>query len=704
MTLTPITFLFTNKTQLLTVQQMEQSTDEDDQEIAENIQNRIFYEEHTHDQILGLVRTYKDQGRGYLDSVTELAHVFVRMLEGYSKQNADMQIRSKRRAKKKAQQSNPDNNPDAEEHNSEDEVETAKRTTNERKFDFQKFAGRLSTQGCVNTYISLLKGYQDLSAEQLKRAHRYFYRVAFKLDICTMLFRVDIIQLLYNMIKGPSPLSKEAPTFRDWEELSRQIFKKLTKRLKEHPELMVEMLFSKIPSTVYYLEHGQELETYKSTPRAPVEWEVKPGIALGDRISLVTEVIVSENKFDAVTWIKDELARAITERKAWEDANAAQQSLSAVSASAEGESSAVEPQPVEAVQPPMFLLTKPSSQTQTGVFKSPKIRLLLSLLSIERLDAVDEPGATYLIPSATSSEALSQSLSKIHSGERGDTLNSYNDAKPASTYLRRKAAAVETDDDGRVVIHSDSEGEESFDEATLFPLGPGPTARKPDHEPSSKGKKLKRLKRNREEPDDEEKLKKAKMRREKEKDKRKKIKSDAFIHESDEEWDAERDAEFFKNEELWRAKMGMSLVQIEEATKRAEMKKRKGEDDEVVEKKKKRRLSASDSEDEDQSDDERRVEKEVLVINSDSDSDSASDASDKEDSDEKMSDDEDTPLTSQPKEPVLNIPGDANKENEVAKNIGTKDSDDDSEDDIPVKRVAKRNVRGGFVMVDSDSE
>src|SRR5882672_2887429 len=65
---------------LLTVQEMSESALEDDQEIAENIQNRIFYEESTHDRIITILRSYKDQGFGYLDACTELSHVFLRML------------------------------------------------------------------------------------------------------------------------------------------------------------------------------------------------------------------------------------------------------------------------------------------------------------------------------------------------------------------------------------------------------------------------------------------------------------------------------------------------------------------------------------------------------------------------------------------------------------------------------------------------
>ena len=52
---------------LLTVQEMCQSPLEEDQDIAENIQNRIFYEESTHDRVRAVLAGYKDQGLGYLD-------------------------------------------------------------------------------------------------------------------------------------------------------------------------------------------------------------------------------------------------------------------------------------------------------------------------------------------------------------------------------------------------------------------------------------------------------------------------------------------------------------------------------------------------------------------------------------------------------------------------------------------------------------
>jgi replication fork protection complex subunit Tof1/Swi1 len=68
---------------LLTVQEMLESGNEEDEEIAENILSRIFYEEETHDRVANIAKNYKDQGFEYLDACTELTHTYLRVLEAY---------------------------------------------------------------------------------------------------------------------------------------------------------------------------------------------------------------------------------------------------------------------------------------------------------------------------------------------------------------------------------------------------------------------------------------------------------------------------------------------------------------------------------------------------------------------------------------------------------------------------------------------
>ena len=315
---------------LLTVHEMSESALEDDQEIAENIQNRIFYEESTHDRIFTILRSYKDQGFGYLDAVTELSHVFLRMLERYAKQNVDMQIRSKRRARKiKKKQVHAKGTGDEEDgHVSENEdIQQAQKTVSERKFDFTRFVAKFVNQSSVNTFVAFARYFQELDAEQLKRAHRFFHRVAFKMELGVLLCRVDILQLFHKMMKGPGGLDPESPAYKEWDDLVKHFFRQVVKKVRERPELVVEMLFSKIPATLFFLEHGYDREPPSRAPRAPADLEVKPGMELPDQIGVAVGVLVNQSKSDALRWVRDVLTSAVEERKAWEGADEARKVL-----------------------------------------------------------------------------------------------------------------------------------------------------------------------------------------------------------------------------------------------------------------------------------------------------------------------------------------------------------------------------------------
>ena len=308
---------------LLIVQEMAQSPLEDDQEIAENIQNRIFYEETTHDRIIAILRGYKDQGFGYLDACTEVAHVFLRMLEQYSKQNTSLHVRSKRRSRKRkkaAERQNGEVNADQAQYDASEEEDRAEieKVSRERKFDFSRFCVKFMTQPCIDTFVAFTRYYHDLSAEQLKRAHRFFYRVAFKQEVSVMLFRVDIIALFNKMIKGPDGLDRGHAMFREWDELVRQVLKKMLKKLEERPELYIEMLFSKIRSSVYFLEHGKEEESPSSRPRPPAVLEVKGAMTRDEQLGVAVAVLLKNEKVEHIDWVVRLITNAANERQSWE--------------------------------------------------------------------------------------------------------------------------------------------------------------------------------------------------------------------------------------------------------------------------------------------------------------------------------------------------------------------------------------------------
>lgn len=564
---------------LHTVAEMLDSPMEDDQEIAENTLNRIFYEQTTHDRITAMLRSVKDQGFSYLDAVTDLAHTFIRLLERYAKQNTDMQVRSIRRTRKKKQARAEALGEGVDMPNDRvlevEDVAEAQRVSTERNFDFKRFSARFVNQATIETFARLLTYYKELTTEQLKRTHRFFYRAAFKMDQSVFLMRLDYIQLMYNMIRGPEPMNREDPTFKDWEELSKQVFRKLQKKMEQRPALAVEILFTKIPNTSYYLEHGFDKEVPKKTPRLPAEMEVKPGMDSEQQISVAVTILVNQAKSDALAWVKSVLNEAADERSAWEAEHQAQLLLAAeheqpaeepeaereAEAEAPAEDAAhdrVSAQPNEAPQPekplPNPILVKADTDERRAAMSKDKfLRLLLSLINFEKLEIgdsdIERDGilTSWTIPGKLTSDELRKSAELISRFEF--TPPSYEEGKTAEDFVRRKTAAGGARQaqaegarqrPGQLDSASESEGGSiaSDLDAELFPAG-GPTARKPDHQ-------RKRIARRRDKHAKdslipEEVLEaRREAKRKAEREKTAKIKSQLFISPSDDESDDER--------------------------------------------------------------------------------------------------------------------------------------------------------------------
>ncbi|KAL9595687.1 MAG: hypothetical protein Q9219_006283 [cf. Caloplaca sp. 3 TL-2023] len=588
---------------LLIVQDMAESPLDYDQFIAENIQNRIFYEETTHDRIVAVLRGYKDQGFGYLDSCTELSHVFLRMLERYSRENVHLQVRSKRRARRKKKaaairRGEIDANDDDAASEMEDVAE-AERVSRERKFDFNRFAARFTTQACIDTFVKFTRFYDDLTTEQLKRAHRFFYRVAFKQEISVMLFRVDYFVLFNRMIKGPDPLDRTSSAYAEWDELVRQLIKRMVKKMKERPELAVEMLFSKIPSTVFYLENGYEKQTISSKPRAPAALEVRGAMTRDEQIGVAVAVLY-EQKVDAVDWVMKVLSNAASERQSWEAESAARRSENEPGA----ESSEQDP------KAPSIVIHPDTEERRIAIFKDAKLRLLMTLAGFERFGIDDEPDATWIISSSLKARQLHETYEIIQKHRENPVMEyGKDDPVPAKEMLRRKPTARTK----RAEYDDEPEGDAAADESDnefLFGGG-GPTNTGPRIAAAAleqlKKKRRKRRKSSASDDeaagslDDETREHRRKAREAADREKRKKIKSAEFVHDSED--DEEADRIFFEREELRRKGQAKKVMEVLRAgmVDGKEKRKKSGKDEggEIRRKKKKQRTVESVSEDED---------------------------------------------------------------------------------------------------------
>ncbi|KAJ5935633.1 hypothetical protein N7466_005180 [Penicillium verhagenii] len=683
---------------LLTVQEMAVSPIEDDQEVAENIQNRIFYEETTHERVIAIMRGYKDQGFGYLDAATELTHVFLRMLERYSKENADMQVRSRqraRRSKKKAAQANgQDDAADNEEaQNSEDEdLAEVNLAVKERAFDFKRFAAKFCNQKCVDTFVAFTGFYRELSSEQLKRAHRYFYRIAFKQEMTVLLFRLDIIKLFHGMIKGPGGIDSSDPVFKEWEELVRQLIRRLIKKIDQRPAMITELLFSKMSATSFYLEFGHEKQTIASTRRAPADLEFtsKETTTTEAKLGIVAGALALDGRADLAKWVVEVLSSAASERESWE---------------AQDEARRAEDPEATSTPHPMIYVKARDEFCQNAMFSNAKLRLLMGVIGFERIGLEDVFGASWVIPPNLTSSDLRDAISNI-SQTLVNPMPEGSTEDPRTLLARKNISARNSEARELVDVNfgSESEGEDNVPDGFLFPPNPRSKSNALDDLKKKRKKKKTKMASEHEPLDDETLEARRESRLTNSLARQQKIKSDLYIHPSDEESDAEADAEFFRLEEERRAAQAENVKKavltgvvensIAKGKKKATTRKRQSDTGvSTAAEPKRRRRGSSSAESAGDSDGDDDILMADLEAQSPQSPQEASTIHGPQDN-------KDTPLTSAEDEMDFDEDFAISRNRDLKPSVQEDDADED-EEEAPV--VSSRRRVGGFV-IDSDSE
>ncbi|KAL8945485.1 MAG: hypothetical protein Q9183_008079, partial [Haloplaca sp. 2 TL-2023] len=141
---------------------------------------------------------------------------------------------------------------------------------------------------------------------------------------------------------GPDSLDRTSPMFGEWDELIKQLTKRMVKKMQERPELAVEMLFSKIPATIFYLENGYEKQTMSSKPRPPALLEVRGDMTRDEQIGVAVAVCIGDDDIrDALSWVTKSLSNAASERQSWEAESAARRADNPESSEAESKAPSI---------------------------------------------------------------------------------------------------------------------------------------------------------------------------------------------------------------------------------------------------------------------------------------------------------------------------------------------------------------------------
>lgn len=223
------------------------------------------------------------------------------------------------------------------------------------------------------------------------------------------------------------------------------------------------------------------------------------------------------------------------------------------------------------------------------MFANAKLRLLMGLVGFERLGVEDVPGASWVIPSTLEADDMRETIAKINQTlinpiPEGSEEDPRTLLQRKETGSGRNSAVHETLD---VNFGDDSEGEDTVPDGFLFP--PNPRSKSNALDELKKKRKKKNKPDVETEPLDDEILEARRQARlSNALARQQKIKSDLFIHASDEESDADADEEFFRLEEMRRKaqaeniKNALLIGSVEKSTakgkKKASVRKRKSDE------------------------------------------------------------------------------------------------------------------------------
>ncbi|KAK9377021.1 timeless protein-domain-containing protein [Lipomyces chichibuensis] len=255
---------------ILLTSAMSSSDVETNQEIAENMISRLFYEEATLDLLASLPNVVHGASVSLMTACCDLVYMVLKILESYSKQSAHLYIRGKKRGTRRPKSSNsPDDTNDkgCSVLSSDEDESLAHQQSTERYFEFSRFERKFFTQNCIDMFRSVLATYADLSDQQIKRIIAFFHRIFFKREEEVLLYRLDVMLVLHRCLDPREGISYSNSARKEVELFMNHYVRKLAKALVERPALYVELLFTKMPDTLFFLKYGHDQEKHLKRKR-----------------------------------------------------------------------------------------------------------------------------------------------------------------------------------------------------------------------------------------------------------------------------------------------------------------------------------------------------------------------------------------------------------------------------------------------------
>ncbi|GAA5867194.1 hypothetical protein JCM3774_002365 [Rhodotorula dairenensis] len=539
---------------LLVIEALQASGIQEHVDVAEILQNKLYYEAETLDMVVGLITKYNAQSYKYLDSVINLAYTLLRMLEKYSKSKAYMYVRKKKAGR--AANSRKKQRKDAVDENAEEglgmgedeeelEVERGTVSFGEHAFQFEKFEQRFADESVLPTYLIYLESYKTFrSSEQLKRIVSLLHRQAVKAKSDALFFKPTVLELFKRLLEDRDIAeAREGPKV-DLRKLIEYILRRFFKAVQDHPALLLECFFPKSRAQLGKMRLGEadpfaesDDDTLIYKAKKVGEVEVEPGFSHTQQIGIAMACLIEAGNQRFVDFVKDQLALVSASRTeivltvdgayAAESAGApvegeTDEDLRKQAARLKGPSEAA-----LALFTPHAVDFGSEAELKDAATVDAHFKLLMRLMNWESDEVTDLGQLVWTVPASLTPSKLDGDI-KILNDFLLDPVDPQNGKSAAELLRKQRKKPVRRKK--RIASDAESEGELEFDE---------------DGEPVVKAK-----------------TKEKKKRQKKREEEEAAYKSAQFIHDSDDEDDPERDAAFFAAEANLREKLNANMISV----------------------------------------------------------------------------------------------------------------------------------------------
>lgn len=264
----------------------------------------------------------------YMKSCVQLVHTVLETVEQYTDNNS-LTVSKKAKSTKKKEITEDQINAvmDSQGIGRDEALDVLNPSFRTMEFNFMKVLKKFCVESIIDTYISYLQRFRELSDSEVKKALYFLHRVCVQASELSILFRLDLIIIMKDMLASDG-LHTKSRVRKHIEQFSNYFLYKLKKRLKSSPSWYVGLLFPLLyGSEVGYFQKYGEVKPHKENKYHAVlpskfknieDQEQLPKSVLTDiQYGILVSTLLDDGKEDLLSQLVSHMQTAVDRFKSW---------------------------------------------------------------------------------------------------------------------------------------------------------------------------------------------------------------------------------------------------------------------------------------------------------------------------------------------------------------------------------------------------